>query len=157
LLDIGPRSDGMIPVIMEERLTQIGDWLKVNGDAIYGTKPWTRTRQWSTGEVPKVNYNEEFNAQYDVTKLTEPQPGGKASIEAFFTAKGNNIYAILPHWPAHTFTLRDFDGSKLKSVSLLGAAMPIHWRTAGNSVVINLPDMPEHLMKQPAWVLKLVR
>ena len=38
LLDIGPTADGRIPVIMQERLVQIGDWLKTNGEAIYGTK-----------------------------------------------------------------------------------------------------------------------
>jgi alpha-L-fucosidase len=57
LLDIGPDAGGTIPVIMEERLIQIGDWLKINGDAIYGTKPWAATRQWSAGEVPKLEYN----------------------------------------------------------------------------------------------------
>ena len=38
LLNIGPTSDGRIPVIMEQRLTEIGDWLKINGDAIYGSR-----------------------------------------------------------------------------------------------------------------------
>lgn len=38
LLNIGPRADGGIPVIMQERLAEIGGWLKVNGDAIYGTR-----------------------------------------------------------------------------------------------------------------------
>ena len=38
VLDIGPSADGMIPVIMEERLCQTGDWLRVNGEAIYDTE-----------------------------------------------------------------------------------------------------------------------
>ena len=119
MLDIGPKVDGTIPVIMEERLTQIGDWLKINGDAIYGTKPWKATQQWSPGEVPKVEYNKEYSTPYDVTKLTEKPESGKAGIEAFFTAKGSDLYAILPHWSDHSFLLKDVTGAK--SVSLLGS------------------------------------
>ena len=51
LLCVGPTGDGRIPVIMQERLLQIGDWLKVNGNAIYGAKSnpfWPRTFDWGT-------------------------------------------------------------------------------------------------------------
>lgn len=45
LLNVGPTSDGRIPVIMQERLADIGKWLKVNGDAIYGTSMWKVAQQ----------------------------------------------------------------------------------------------------------------
>ncbi len=40
LLDIGPTADGRIPVIQQQRLLDIGNWLRINGDAIYGTRKW---------------------------------------------------------------------------------------------------------------------
>jgi alpha-L-fucosidase len=45
LLDIGPTADGRIPVIMEERLLQLGEFLKTSGEAIYGSRKWRVTSE----------------------------------------------------------------------------------------------------------------
>jgi alpha-L-fucosidase len=142
---------------MEERLAEIGRWLAVNGEAIYGTRPFAASKQWSEGAVPKVDYNQEFNADYDVAKLTEPQGGGKASIEAFLTARGRDVYAILPRWPGRRFVLKGDAAKGVRAVSLLGSSSSLKHAAAGDTVVVELEDLPAALLDQPAWTLKVSR
>lgn len=51
LLDIGPTADGLIPVIQQQRLLDIGSWLDINGEAIYGTQKWEEAKNNSSETV----------------------------------------------------------------------------------------------------------
>ena len=50
-MNVGPTSDGRIVPVFEERLRELGAWLKVNGDAIYKTAPWTHQNDTITKNV----------------------------------------------------------------------------------------------------------
>ncbi|MCC6859543.1 MAG: alpha-L-fucosidase [Bryobacterales bacterium] len=139
LLDIGPTADGRIPVIMEERLIQIGEWLQVNGEAIYGTRPWSRTRQFSEGQAPELK-SSRYMTRYDVTDFVDRKRPGQAVIEAFFTAKGDDLYAIVPGSPGRTLTLKELPRAP-RSVTLLGRDGELKWTRSGQNLVIEMPDV----------------
>lgn len=67
LLDIGPRADGSIPEIMQTRLRETGDWLRVNGEAIYGTTYWSRM----AAQGP-LRFTVKQNEAFYITSLEEP-------------------------------------------------------------------------------------
>ena len=155
LLDIGPTADGRIPVIMEQRLLQMGDWLKRNGEAIYGTRQWKQTRQWSKGEIPEMKTGE-YMVHYEVTDYVDRKKPGQAVIEAFFTSKGDDLYAIIPGWPGATMELRDINAPEGMRVTMLGSDEPLRWSKKGDAIEVTMPPAPGDAAKaQYAYVLKL--
>jgi len=82
LLDVGPDADGRIPPIMEERLLQIGEWLEMNGDAIYGT----RTRSGGVrNDGGRMFFTEKGDAVYAILM---DRPCGEVRIKGVSKADG---------------------------------------------------------------------
>jgi alpha-L-fucosidase len=139
ILNVSPTGDGRIPVIDEERLTQMGDWLRVNGEAIYGTQPWQHSCQWSPGEQPTLRFNQEWRVDYDIASLTAQPAGKRAAIEAFFTTNGETLYAILPWWPSAKLVLRSIPASAQSVATMLGISEPLRWQKIGPDLVLDIP------------------
>jgi alpha-L-fucosidase len=155
LLDIGPTADGRIPVIMEERLLRIGDWLRPNGEAIYGTRAWRHARQWSAGTVPRLEVKE-FMSEYDITKMVDSPPAGYARVDAFFTAKDDALYAIVPRRPRGEVAIDDVAAPGGVKVTLLGSGQPLEATLDGRRLRIRVPDaMAAALPVQQAYVFKI--
>jgi alpha-L-fucosidase len=155
LLDIGPTADGRIPVVMEERLTQIGDFLRPNGEAIYGTRARPTPRQWSKGSIPKLE-EKEFMSDYDITKLVDTPPSGYARVEAFYTAKNDAVYAILPRRPIQEVVLDDIEAPSGVRVTLLEGGHALESSRQGRQLRIRIPDaVSAGLPARQAYVLKL--
>ncbi len=131
LLNIGPRSDGTIPDEVQQVLRDVGAWLKINGDAIYGTRPWK-----VFGEGPTKVTAGSFHD-------TDTQP---YTAEDFrFTKKGDVLYAIELGWPADREAVIHSLGaavgqSKVASVALLGSHSKVAFEQREDGLHVHLPE-----------------
>jgi alpha-L-fucosidase len=129
LINIGPRADGTIPEVMQDRLLGVGTWLSINGEAIYGTKPWK-----VYGEGPTNKEIGSWDKQEGEYKFK--------SGDIRFTRKGNALYAILLEWPDHEITIKSLKGLKIKKLSMLGSDKNIQWQQENEGLRVSLPSNP---------------
>jgi len=143
LINIGPKADGTIPAVMQKRLQGVGAWLRVNGEAIYGTHPWETFGEGATrGETGSWGRTE---GEYRYT-----------ASDIRFTTKGKALYAIVLGWPGDRLTvtsLKSTESSAIQSVSMLGYPGELQWTQTGNGLQIQTPASPSG---GNAYIFKIV-
>ncbi len=144
LLNIGPRSDGTIPEPEEKMLLEVGQWLAVNGEAIYETRPWK-----VYGEGP---------TQVESGMFADTKRAPFTGCDIRFTTKGDVLYATLLAWPGTEARIESLGANlrlyndEIASVQLLGCDTPIQWSRDEGGLKVQLPA---HKPCEHAYVLKI--
>lgn len=134
LLNVGPKPDGTFEAAETALLEGVGDWLAVNGEAIYGTRPWV-----VFGEGPTRPKAGSFAD-------TEPTPWTDEDIR-FTSRDGHIVYASHFRWPTREAVVRSLGGDlrltdqPVLAVELLGSG-PLAWALERDGLHVELADAP---------------
>ena len=144
LLNVGPNADGSFHPDAVKELYAVGDWLKINGEAIYGTRPHI-----TASEGPSIVTDESFDLEKQ--KQQTENDGLAADISTLkltsqdfrFTKKGDTLYAIALGWPTDSkLTVRTLKGgvAEIKSVTLLGHDGELKFTQTADALEVELPS-----------------
>jgi len=139
LLNIGPKPDGTVPQPERELLEGVGDWLNVNGEAIYGTSPWVLPGEGPT-TVPEGSF-------------TDASPLRLTSRDFRFTQHvypdETYVYAMSTAWPEDGVVRISALGQAsgvvvpgVREVALLGDGKPLNFRRTDAALEVELPASP---------------
>lgn len=117
LLNVGPRADGTIPEIQRDRLRALGEWLDANGEAIFGTRPWTVAED------------------------------DGAAVEVRYTHRDGDLFAVALEWPDGDLSLSvaaHVDLSKAPETALLTpkGEIAVDATLSGEELSLSLPERP---------------
>lgn len=109
MVGIGPGKNGTFHPAAIEQLEAAGNWLKVNGEGIYGTRPWKDA--WKEGD------NTRFTASKD----------------------GTVVYLFMLEWPGTQVTSNILVPKAGSTITMLGVKKPLDWKVEGGKLVVTIP------------------
>jgi alpha-L-fucosidase len=163
LLIVNLDGKGALPEVQERRLRDIGKWLKINGEAIYETRPWLAAVQKMEGETVKLNEGI-FGGMVSESEVKKDDKKEQNSGEVRFTQSkdGKTVYAICTEFPKGELELHSlYLSSATGKVVMIGAEMtPLEWSHKPafdrTRLVVKIPEsLYNQGQNEHAWVFKI--
>ncbi|NMH89932.1 alpha-L-fucosidase [Flavivirga algicola] len=136
LLNVSPKADGTIPEKQKLVLAELGKWLKVNGEAIYNSRPWKKFGEGETVENLKHTHMAERKNLERVFK----------SSDIRFTSKGKDIYAISMGKPEKEILIKSLKKKsplydyKISHIEILGSDVIPEYEIREDGLLIKIPE-----------------
>ncbi len=133
LLNVGPTAEGVIPAPSVERLAEVGRWMKVNGEAVYGTKATPFGREFGKAIKGRSGYGSEVSVSSSNSWRCTTKPG--------------KLYVHLFEWPTGKFTINQVDAKVTKAWLLADPdKKPLSFTYQDNVLSVSLPaDAPDKI------------
>lgn len=131
MLNFGPKADGTVAPEYKDRLLAMGAWLKINGEAVYATRPFSIYRDGLDRGKVKVRYTR--------------------------SKDNTTLYATAFDWPGETLTLASLtkgavDADQIESIRLLGVEGDLEWTQEDKGLQIALPAKPDYGTAYPVRI-----
>jgi alpha-L-fucosidase len=140
LLAVGPDKDGVVSDQAVENLRVVGDWLKVNGDAVYGAVP---TAFDGPGAPTKEYLTKKANAEKREKKLgREIHVPVEMAYEWLATGQDGKMYISLFEWPGESLELDNFEGRIKDAFILSDPDAKLKTTLNEKKLTVNLPENP---------------
>jgi alpha-L-fucosidase len=140
MLSFAPRPDGTFPEEQKTMMYELGAWLKICGEAVYKTRPYT-----IFGERPSKAI--EKNATGHVKHV-----GSSEDIRFTRNKKNTILYATVLDWPGDKLLIKSFKGMNLasiKTIKLLGSNKKLKWKMTENGLEVQLKKRPNYKYAYP--------
>lgn len=142
LLNNGPTAKGEITDLAQERLAEMGMWIKQNSEGIYGSKPW-KVQGERLVDIPKENGKVKFSEEKNTMKDNEHDGTSKVIFpEVRFTSKNGAVYAYVCSVTDKEVVIKALalnNGDTIKSITRLNTTDKVKWKQTKMGLTIKMP------------------